>query len=98
MSTTIQDVSSSVLRLGSTPATTPKVVSSASKASDKVTISGTAVQKAATVVSYIDKIKNSGDLRIDALLAGGSAWWHTTGASGIVPSSTARHNLTYSFL
>lgn len=64
---------------------------------DKVTLSGT-TQKSGPTVSYVDKIKKSGDINIDALLAGGNAWWHTSGASGIVPSAVAQHNVTYSFI
>lgn len=67
-------------------------------ASATVSLSAAGVQMAALPVDYTDKIKKSGDINIDALLAGGSAWWHTPGASGEIPSSTARHVLTFSFM
>src|SRR5438552_1682177 len=93
MSTSIQPVGQSV-RLNMTPALTPKVVASASQPSDKVTLSSS-TQKSPLPISYIDSIKSTGDINIDAVLAGGNAWWHTSGASGVIPSEVARHDLTY---
>lgn len=75
----------------------------APEASSVVTISpagaAAAAAPAVTVpVNYTDNIKKSGNINIDALLAGGNAWFHTAGASGEVPSAVARHDLTYSFI
>ncbi len=52
----------------------------------------------ATAATYTDRIKRSGNLRIDALLAGGSAWFHEPGADGSVPSAAAKKTISYSFL
>lgn len=53
---------------------------------------------AAEVVDYTDTIKKAGKKTIDALLAGGNRWFHTAGASGEVPSATARKTLSFSFI
>ncbi|MGJ7508522.1 hypothetical protein [Variovorax sp. GT1P44] len=71
--------------------------------SASVTISAAGAQMSAVAaapapVDYTNRIKPSGNINIDALLAGGSAWFHTAGASGAVPSAVARHELTFSFL
>lgn len=47
---------------------------------------------------YTDTIKKSKNKNINALLAGGSHWFHGAGQSGEVPSASARTKLTYSFL
>lgn len=52
----------------------------------------------AGAVTYTDRLRRSGNLRIDALLAGGSAWFHEPGADGSVPSAVAKKTLTYSFI
>jgi hypothetical protein len=46
---------------------------------------------------YTDLIKKRGRITTDALLAGGNRWFHTAGASGLVPSDVAAKNLTFSF-
>lgn len=61
-------------------------------------MSAAAVAAAPAPVDYTNRIKPSGNINIDALLAGGSAWFHTAGASGLVPSAVARHELTFSFI
>lgn len=48
--------------------------------------------------TYTDRIRKSGQIRIDALLAGGTRWFHDAGASGEVPSAAAKKTITYSFL
>ena len=53
---------------------------------------------ALNTVSYVDRIKPSGKLSIDALLAGGSHWQHTAGADGTVPSAAAKKEITFSFM
>lgn len=63
--------------------------------STQVTLSSTS---AAAAVTYTDRLKRSGNLRIDALLAGGSHWFHEPGADGSVPSAVAKKTLTYSFI
>lgn len=84
------------------PQTSSMATTSAS-ASSVVEISAAGAQKSATAqalaaaVNYTNQIKKTGDINIDALLAGGNAWFHTAGASGEIPSATARHSLTYSF-
>ena len=65
----------------------------ATNAVDRLTLS--APQAA---VTYTDRIKKSGSLRIDALLAGGNRWFHESGASGEVPSAVSKKTITYSFL
>ncbi|EHR73357.1 hypothetical protein BurJ1DRAFT_4571 [Burkholderiales bacterium JOSHI_001] len=57
-----------------------------------------AVAAGATVVDYTDRIKSSSQKTINALLAGGNRWFHTSGASGETPSACARHELTVSFM
>ncbi len=49
-------------------------------------------------VTYTDRIKRSGNVNVDALLAGGNRWFHDSGADGSVPSAVARRALTYSFI
>lgn len=56
------------------------------------------VARAALPGDYTDLIKKSGSSTINALLAGGNRWFHEAGASGAVPSATARKTLTYSFI
>ena len=46
---------------------------------------------------YTDLIKKRGRITTDALLAGGNRWFHTAGASGLVPSAVASRSLTFSF-
>jgi hypothetical protein len=53
---------------------------------------------AAKTMDYTDRIKASGNKKIDTLLAGSDHWFHEDGAVGARPSETARHSLTYSFL
>jgi len=55
-------------------------------------------QRGTTSVDYTDRIKRSGKVSVDALLAGGGRWWHADGSDGRTPSSGARHALTYSFI
>lgn len=87
----------------STSGAAPPVASATAAASASVVISpagaekAAAVQRAAATVDYTNNIKKSGDINIDALLAGGNAWFHAPGANGAVPSSGARHALTFSF-
>ena len=57
-----------------------------------------ATRVAAGSVDYTDRIKKSGRNSIDALLAGGNRWFHTAGASGEMPSATARKSLSFSFI
>lgn len=60
---------------------------------------GSARQVAASgSVDYTDRIKKSGRISTDALLAGGNRWFHTPGASGELPSATARKTLSFSFI
>lgn len=54
--------------------------------------------RAAAPVSYIDRIKPASSNNINALLAGGSRWWHTPGGDGKVPSSAARNSIDFSFM
>lgn len=63
--------------------------------STQVTLSSA---RTAAAVTYTDRIKPSGNLRIDALLAGGRRWFHEAGADGSVPSAVAKKTLTYSFI
>jgi Ca2+-binding RTX toxin-like protein len=68
---------------------------------DTVTLSAAArgkAQGAAASVDYTDRIKVSGNKKIDTLLAGGNRWFHESGASGTTPSLSAKHTLNYSFL
>jgi serralysin len=53
---------------------------------------------AAAAVDYTDRIKKSGRISTDALLAGGNRWFHDAGASGAQPSATAKKTLSYSFI
>ena len=64
--------------------------------STQVTLSS--ARAATAAATYIDRLKPSGNLRIDALLAGGRRWFHEPGADGSVPSAVARKTLTYSFI
>lgn len=67
-----------------------------STASGTVAYGGTI--PAGTPVDYTDRIKKSGKVTIDALLAGGNRWFHTTGASGAVPAAAAKDVVTFSFM
>lgn len=63
--------------------------------STQVTLSA---PRSAAAVTYTDRIRPSGNLRIDALLAGGRRWFHEPGADGSVPSAVSKKTLTYSFI
>lgn len=63
-----------------------------------VSLSAGPAAAAAAANTYTNRIRPSGNLRIDALLAGGSAWFHEPGADGRVPSAAAKKTLTYSFI
>lgn len=56
------------------------------------------VVSAALPGDYTDRIKKSGSATINALLAGGNRWFHEAGASGAVPSATAKRDLSFSFI
>jgi serralysin len=59
---------------------------------------GATVARLAAPGDYTDLVKKSSGKTINALLAGGNRWFHEAGASGAVPSATARRSLTYSFI
>lgn len=75
------------------PRVAASTASGAATSSSHVTLGG-----AAAAVTYTDRIKRSGDINIDALLAGGNRWFHDSGGDGSVPSAVAQHTLTYSFI
>jgi serralysin len=78
------------------PARAGAVAGAAVAPSTQVTLSS--ARAATAAATYTDRIKPSGNLRIDALLAGGRRWFHEAGADGSVPSAVAKKTLTYSFI
>lgn len=62
------------------------------------TTSSTSVSAAVLSGDYTDRIKKSSSKNINALLAGGNRWFHEAGASGAVPSATAKRDLSFSFI
>ena len=76
------------------------------QASESVTLSqgsiaasaATATARGALPVSYVNNVKPTSDKAVNAVIAGGNAWWNTgVGADGASPAASADHTLTYSF-
>ena len=74
------------------------------QATESVTLSPAAVAASATParatlpVSYVNNVKPTADKKVNAVIAGGNAWWNTgAGADGANPAASADHTLTYSF-
>lgn len=74
------------------------------QAAESVTLSPAAIAASATPsraplpVSYVNNVKPTADKQVNAVIAGGNAWWNTgAGADGANPAASADHTLSYSF-
>ncbi len=87
----------SSLRVGGAPLAAPTESVTLSEAS--LALASTATpSRAALPVSYVNNVKPTADKQVNAVLAGGNAWWNTgAGADGADPAAAADHTLTYSF-
>lgn len=59
---------------------------------------GRVAARIAPVIDYTDRIKPSSVSTTNALLAGGSRWWHAPGGDGSTPSSVALNTINFSFM